>query len=77
MSTSPKPDVGLTPKQARLLRGLTQKEVAALLDVHKDTYMKWERDADRMPVGKAKEFSSIVGWGVDEIFFTAKSTLSG
>src|SRR5690349_10429478 len=28
--------------------------------------MKWERNADEMPVGKAKEFSEIVGRGVDK-----------
>lgn len=68
--------MAFTLKQARLLSGLTQVEVAQKLDVHRDTYMKWERNADMMPVGKAKQASMIFGRGVDEIFFTPESTLS-
>jgi DNA-binding XRE family transcriptional regulator len=64
----------ISPKQARVLSDLSQKEVAEKLGVHRQTYMKWERNADEMPVGKAKEFSEIVGRGVDEIFFTRVST---
>lgn len=66
----------LSPKQARMLCDLTQQEVAERLGVHRQTYMNWERNADEMPVGKAKEFSKIVGKGVDEIFFDSVSTLS-
>ena len=65
-----------TLKQARLLSGFTQAQVAKELDVHRDTYMKWERNADAMPVGKAKKASELFGKGVDEIFFTHESTLS-
>lgn len=68
--------MGLTPKQARLLRDLTQQEVADLLGVHRQTYMKWENRPDEIPVGKAKEFSKIVGVSVDNIFFNSDSTLS-
>ena len=60
----------ISPKQARLLSDLSQKEVADQLGVHRQTYMKWERNADEMPVGKAKAFSMIVGREVDEIFFS-------
>lgn len=68
--------MAFTLKQARLLSGLTQVQVAEKLEVHRDTYMKWERNADMMPVGKAKEVSAIFGRGIDEIFFTHESTLS-
>jgi DNA-binding XRE family transcriptional regulator len=67
----------ISPKQARVLCDLSQKEVAYKLGVHRQTYMKWERNPDEIPVGKAKEFSEIVGRGVDEIFFVPESTLSG
>lgn len=66
----------LTPRQARLLSDLSQLEVAEKLGVHRQTYMKWERNPDEMPVGKAKEFSVIVGSSVDQIFFNPESTLS-
>lgn len=59
----------VTPRQARLLSDLSQQEVAKKLGVHRQTYMKWEHNADEMPVGKAKEFCVIVGRKLDEIFF--------
>ncbi|MBA9086985.1 DNA-binding XRE family transcriptional regulator [Fontibacillus solani] len=64
----------VSPKQARLLCEKTQREIAGILGVHRDTYMKWEKNPDVMPVGKAKEFASIVGRNVDEIFFSIMST---
>ncbi|WP_217594110.1 helix-turn-helix domain-containing protein [Cohnella sp. GbtcB17] len=66
----------LTVRQARLLSDKTQQNMADMMDVHKQTYAKWEKHPDAMPVGKAKEFSAIVGLGVDEIFFDPCSTLS-
>lgn len=68
--------MALSLKQARLLADLTQKEMAARLGVHRQTYMKWEHNADEMPIGKAKQFAKIVGRDIDEIFFHSKSTLS-
>lgn len=66
--------MGISLKQARLLSDLSQKEVAKRLGVHRQTYMKWEHNPDEMPVGKAKDFSVIVGRKVDEIFFNSIST---
>lgn len=67
----------LSVKQARLLSDLTQQAIAEKLGVHRQTYMRWELNPDEMPVGKAKEFSTIVKRNVDEIFFSQQSTLSG
>lgn len=64
----------VSPKQARLLCEKSQKEIAEMLGVHRDTYTKWEKNPDAMPVGKAKEFAVIVGREVDEIFFIGLST---
>ncbi|QHT61733.1 helix-turn-helix transcriptional regulator [Paenibacillus lycopersici] len=61
----------LTVKQARQLKGWTQKRVAAELGVHRQTFSKWESNPDEMPVGKAKQFSKLVDRSVDEIFFIA------
>jgi len=66
----------MSPKQARLRKELSQQKVAELLGVHRQTYMKWEHNADEMPIGKAKEFCKIVSIPVDEIFFNVESTLS-
>lgn len=66
----------LTVKQARLLADLTQQKVAEKLGVHKQTYVKWERNPDEIPLGQARKFSKIVGRRVDEIFFEHDSTFS-
>lgn len=67
----------ITVKQARLLAGLTQQQVAAQMDVHRQTYMKWEQNPDEIPIGKAKQFCEIVGKKIDEIsFFGLESTIS-
>lgn len=68
--------MSISPRQARVLCDMTQEEVAKKLKVHRQTYMKWEHNADEMPVGKAKEFSEIVGRRIDEIFFVPQYTLS-
>lgn len=60
----------LTLKKARLLAGLTQKEVADILGVHVQTYMKWERNPEDMSVGTAKQLSKIFNVDFEEIFLT-------
>lgn len=65
-----------TLKQARLLKGLTQKEVAKKLGVHVQTYSNMERNPDDVTVGEAKLISEILGFSYDFIFFNDNSTLS-
>lgn len=65
----------LTLKKARLLAGLTQKEVADILGVHVQTYMKWERNPEDMSVGTAKQLSKIFNVDFEEIFFDNESNL--
>lgn len=65
----------LTVKMARVFAGLTQRDVAEILGVHVQTYMKWEKNPEEMSIGTAKQFSRIVGIGVEEIFFDKESNL--
>jgi DNA-binding XRE family transcriptional regulator len=60
-----------SPKQARLISDLSQEQVANKLGVHVQTYRKWEKTPDEMPVGTAKQFAEIVKLPVDEIFFVS------
>lgn len=64
-----------TLKQARLIAGFTQREIAELLCVHPQTYMKWEKNPEEMSVGTAKQFSRIVNIDFEEIFFDSQSNL--
>ncbi|WP_353853090.1 helix-turn-helix transcriptional regulator [Dehalobacter restrictus] len=68
--------MALSVKKARLLSELSQEQIAEKLNVHRQTYMKWEQNPDDMTVKKAKEFCVIVGIPFDEIFFSRESTLS-
>lgn len=65
----------LTMKQARLLAELKQQEVAEILGVHVQTYMKWEKNPEEMSIGTAKQFSRIVKREFEEIFFDTESNL--
>lgn len=65
----------LTLKQARLLSGLTQKEVACKMNVHVQTYMKWEKNPENMSIKAARQFSQIVGCDFEKIFFDKESNL--
>lgn len=66
----------LTLKQARLVKGLTQKEVATKLGVHVQTYSKMEKYPDEVTVRDAKKLSDILEISYDSIFFNNNSTLS-
>ncbi|MFE7082529.1 helix-turn-helix transcriptional regulator [Priestia megaterium] len=65
-----------TLKQARLLKGFTQKELAEKLGIHKQTYSKMEKHPDDVTIGDAKRLSEILGFSYDFIFFNNNSTLS-
>lgn len=59
----------LTVKQARLMKGLTQKQVAEALGVHVQTYQKIEKRPKTATVDQAKIIAELTGFSVDQIFF--------
>lgn len=63
-------------KQARLLRGFKQKEIADRLNVHVQTYRKMEKHPDSITIGQAKEICRILNLSCDYIFFNQDSTFS-
>ncbi|WP_144506666.1 helix-turn-helix domain-containing protein [Bacillus mycoides] len=66
----------LTMRQARLVKGITQQEMALKLNVHVDTYRKMEKNPDEVTIGNAKKISNLLGISYDQIFFNDNSTLS-
>lgn len=66
----------LTLKQARLLKGFTQRDVANKLGVHVQTYSKMEKHPDEVTIGEAKKLCDILEFSYDFIFFNTNSTLS-
>ena len=64
-------------KQARNLKGLSQKEMAKRLNVGITTYQHYENLHDgRIRLGKALEFSKIVNIPMDDIIFFANKVHS-
>lgn len=63
-----------TVKQARCLKEKTQKEMAELMGISRDSYRKIEREPGKATVQQAYKISRITGIPVDQIFFTDKST---
>ncbi len=59
----------LTLKQARRLKNITQDDMAALLDIHVQTYRKLEENPDLVTIAQAKNISEILEIPYDEIFF--------
>jgi DNA-binding XRE family transcriptional regulator len=58
-----------TLRQHRLLKGYTQEEMAKILEVHRNTYVSWEENPDKISVGNAKRVAITLGMSVNDIFF--------
>lgn len=65
-----------TVKQARMLKGKTQAEMAECLGVCRDTYRAIEQNPDRATVKQAKAISEYLELDIEQIFFDKKSTLN-
>lgn len=58
-----------TIAQARMLAGLTQKEVAKKLGMCEATYLNYEKYRKIFRMDMAYKFSKITGIGMDQIIF--------
>jgi DNA-binding XRE family transcriptional regulator len=65
-----------TVKQARLLCGKTQQEMADLMGIHRNTYQKIESDPESATIRHAKMICTITNLPIDSIFFGRNSTES-
>lgn len=65
-----------TVKQSRLLSGKTQRKMAELMGIHRDTYRKIELYPENATIKQAVEISKITGIPMDQIFFCENSTES-
>lgn len=60
----------LTLRQWRLAREKSQEDMAAICNVHRNTYAAWEDKPDKIPVGMAKVIADALQVSVNDIFFT-------
>lgn len=58
----------MTPRQARLVAGLKQEDMAKLLAVHRNTYAALEKDPGRFTLAQAWQFCRVVERPLEEIF---------
>lgn len=66
----------LTLRQARLVKELTQEQMADILGVHVQTYRKIELNPDSATIKEAKILASKLGLDYNDIFFGNNSILT-
>ena len=59
-------------RMARAKVNFTKKQMAEALEIHEQTYAKYESNPDEMSIKLAKRFSEITGISIEDIFL-AKS----
>ena len=61
--------MSMTVKQARVGANLTIREMAARLGQHEQTYSKYEKHPEKMPVEMAERIAEITGVPMDDLIF--------
>lgn len=56
-------------KSARMMRGITQSEMAEKLGVHRNTYASWEEHPEDISIKNADEICKILKLTADDIIF--------
>lgn len=59
----------LTVKQHRLIREISQEEIAERIGVHVQTYRAWEENPEKISIAKAKKIAAAFNISINEIFF--------
>lgn len=59
----------LTVKQHRLIREISQEEMAEKVGIHVQTYRAWEENPEKISIAKAKKIASAFDISINEIFF--------
>lgn len=56
-------------RSARMMRGITQAEMAEKLDVHRNTYVNWEEHPEDISMKNARRICEILDLTADDIIF--------
>lgn len=59
----------LTVKQHRLIREISQEEMAEKVGVHVQTYRAWEENPEKISIAKAKKIAAAFNISINEIYF--------
>ena len=63
-----------TIKQARVLAGLTQAEMAEKIGINRSTYIKIEKDPLRATIRQINQISEMTGVSIGDLFLSKNST---
>lgn len=66
----------ITVKGARVNAGFTQQEMADKLQISRGKYISLEQNPENFTIKLATAFANEVGLTIDDIIFSANSTLS-
>lgn len=61
--------MGLTLKQWRLAKEISQEQMAGKCGVHRNTYAAWEENPEDISIKNAKIIAKALGESVNVIFF--------
>lgn len=61
--------MGLTIRQWRLAKEISQEQMAEKCGVHRNTYAAWEERPEDISVKNAKIIANVLGESVNKIFF--------
>lgn len=62
-------DMGTRLRQIRRARELSQQNVADVIGVHVNTYMRWEREPGIIPVNAAYALAELFKMQINDLFF--------
>lgn len=66
--------MALTVKQWRRAKDITQGQMADMLNVHINTYQKWETEPGKISIENAIKIAEILQIPIDEIIFKVDSS---
>ena len=61
-------------KQWRLLREMSQEDMANACNVHRNTIAKWEEDNSQISIANARTIADALKVSLDDIIFAVDST---
>jgi len=61
--------MSLTVKQWRMAKGISQEQMAAALNVHRNTYAAWEEKPEDISVKNALLICKALGESIEDVFF--------
>lgn len=67
--------MSLTLREWRRVKEITQEDMAKKLNIHVNTYQKWEKEPGKICFDKAVEISEILNVSLDDISFKSKAAV--